>query len=181
MVRVSGWLYLSVILVVLSGAAYAADDPPKLDPVVANAGPDFFAYESRGTAAYVVQLDGRASTGVVSAVWTQLAGAPVTIIPLNDPATLCKFDAPQWDGSEEMTIEEISLVFELSINGGASIDTVAVSVRIPGDTNGDDMVNAFDVAKLRQLHPSADFNGDGIVNAFDLAILRGNTSRYRLH
>ena len=81
-----------------------------------------------------------------------------------------------------MTRAEASLTFRLTINQGQpaqSSDDVEVYIRIPGDANGDNVVNAFDLSKLRLLDPLADFNGDGVVNAFDLSILRLNAARHR--
>ena len=125
-----------------------------------------------------VLLDGANSVGASTYQWTQLAGTTVTI---NDAAlAVANFDAPEWDGSTELTAAEASLEFELSVDGGASADTCACYVRIPGDATGDDIVNAFDLAKVRQQDPAANFNGDYVINAFDLAILRQASGRKRL-
>jgi len=58
-------------------------------------------------------------------------------------------------------------------------DEVTCYVRLPGDANGDDVVNAFDLALVRTAQPPADFNCDGAINAFDVAILRINSGRRR--
>jgi hypothetical protein len=141
------------------------------EPAVAVADCASYAYEGNN-----VDLDGTASTGATTYSWTQLAGKAVVIN--NASAALANFDAPAWDGSTELTIAEASLQFQLEVDGG-STDTCDCYVRIPGDANGDNRVNAFDIARLRTLHPEADFNDDGAVNAFDLAILRNNSSRAR--
>ena len=147
----------------------------------ADAGADSFGYESRGAAPYVVSLDGSGSAGAVTYSWQQTAGVPVL---LNDPDTASPdFDAPQWDGSTELTKAQARLRFSLTVNEGGpseTTDEVEVYIRIPGDANGDDAVNAFDLALERSVHPDADFNGDGTVNAFDVLILRPNVGRRRI-
>ena len=146
----------------------------------ANAGEDTHGYESRGLLKYVVRLDGTASIGASTYTWEQLAGVGVTLRGGDTAAP--DFDAPQWDGSTELTKTQARLRFRLTINHGTpdqDDDEVEVHVRIPGDANGDEVVNAFDIALLRRLDPNADFNGDGTVNAFDLAILRQNSGRRR--
>ena len=157
-------------------------EPPAVS-AVADAGDDFFGYESRpGTIPlpnYLCPLDGTRSTGVVTCLWEQIAGKTVT---LRNPDTLTPdFDAPHWNGSVELTKTEARLRFRLTVNGGADTDECEVYIRIPGDANGDDVVNAFDVALFRQVppHPDADCNGDGTVNMFDIAILRANSARRR--
>ena len=105
---------------------------------------------------------------------------PDPVVVLRNPDTLTPdFDAPQWDGSTELTKSQARLRFRLTVNGGADSDECEVYIRVPGDANGDDAVNAFDVARVRTVHPEADFNGDGGVNAFDVAILRLNSGRRR--
>ena len=136
-----------------------------------------YGYESRGTSFYVVHLDGTGSVGATSYAWSQTGGISVAL--RNDDTATPDFDAPQWDGSTELTVAEATLGFELSINAGASTDTCEIYIRVPGDANGDNVVNAFDLAKLRQTDPSANFNGDLVVNAFDLAILRQSSGRSR--
>ena len=146
----------------------------------ANAGQDFFGYEGRGAATYICGLDGTGSTGVSTRLWEQIAG--VTVILRNAETLTPDFDAPQWDGSIELTKTEACLRFRLTINAGEAdedADECEVDIRIPGDATGDDTVNAFDLAKLRQADPTANFNGDEFVNAFDLAILRQNSGRAR--
>ena len=65
----------------------------------------------------------------------------------------------------------------------ASLATVAVVVGIPGDVNGDGVVNTADLLALLGAWGScpeppedcpADFNGDNVVNTEDLLILLGN-------
>ena len=152
-----------------------------LPPATANAGEDIFGYESRDAGAYVCQLDGSASVNASTYAWEQTAGVAVA---LDDPASVVpSFDAPQWDGTTELLLADAALAFRLTVNQGQTnedTDEVACYVRIPGDANGDDVVNAFDLALLRQLDAGADFNGDGGVNAFDLAILRVSSGRRRL-
>ena len=114
--------------------------------------------------------------------WEQIGGAPVVLQDAGTPTP--SFEAPQWDGSTELTVEEATLIFRLTTNQGMaaeSTDDVEVFIRIPGDGNGDDAVNAFDVATFRHLSPESDFNQDGAVNANDLAILRQNGARRRAH
>jgi len=150
-----------------------------MPPGTADAGPDSYGYESRGTEAYVAALDGSASTAYTYQ-WQQLGGIPVTL--RNADTATPDFDAPQWDGSTELTIAEATLLMQLTVNEGSSSpssDDTQLYVRIPGDSNGDDLVNAFDIALLRNLDPSADYTGDGVVNAFDLAVLRINAGRRR--
>ena len=146
----------------------------------AYAGDDAYGYESRGTQTYQCQLNSAGSRGVSTYLWEQLSGIPVV---LDNPASPSPtFSAPQWDGSTELTKTQATLTFRLTINQGEVTeytDEVAVYIRIPGDANGDDAVNAFDVALLRLSDPSADFNGDGFTNATDISILRQNTSRRR--
>lgn len=147
---------------------------------LADAGDYARGYESRGSEAYVCLLDGMASQGDWTYLWEQIAGVPVE---LDDPTIATPhFDAAQWDGSTELTRNEATLRFRLTINKGRAneaTDEVEVYIRIPGDANGDDAVNAFDVAKLRLSDPDADFSGDGIVNAMDIGILRQNATRRR--
>ena len=147
---------------------------------VANAGSDSFGYESLVGSPYVCPLNGTDSAGATTYSWAQTGGTTVTL--RNASTATPDFDAPQWDGSTELTTAEASLGFRLTINQGKTgedSDECEVYIRIPGDATGDDDVNAFDLAKLRQLDPAADFNGDGPVNAFDLAILRQNSGRRR--
>lgn len=123
-----------------------------------------YGYESRGGSAYKVQLDGTSSQGARSFDWEQLAqgGQPVALRGA-DTATP-DFDAPQWDGTTELTPCDATLRFRLTINMGApdaDSSECEVYIRIPGDSNGDNVVNAFDVARLRQFQPDSDFNGDG--------------------
>ena len=152
-------------------------------PAIADAGPDFYGYESRGaTQKYICHLDGTGSVGALTYSWEQVAdgGMPVTL--RNAGTETPDFDAPMWDGSTELTRTEARLHFQLTINtgeAGEDSDEVEVYIRVPGDATGDDLVNAFDLAKLRQFDPSANFNGDVSVNAFDLAILRQNAGRVR--
>ena len=139
-----------------------------------------YGYESRGGASYTVELDGTASMGASTYLWEQTDGIAVTTSDVNLPTL--SFAAPQWSGSIELTKTEARLGFLLTINQGQAtedFDQCEVYVRIPGDANEDDTVNAFDLAKLRQLDPATDYNGDGSVNAFDLAILRQNSGRRR--
>ena len=165
------------------GGVYSLTFPPVS---AANAGEDFFGYESRGASSYVVGLDGTASVGANTYLWEQLD----TIDPGADPAVTLDdpslpqptFVAPQWDGSTELTRTQAMLRFRLTINQGEAdedSDEVEVYIRIPGDATGDNTVNAFDLAKLRQGDIAASFNGDAFVNAFDLAILRQNSGRTR--
>jgi len=160
-----------------------ADIPPiAVAAVERQVEPDIWAesswgYESRGTAMYVMRLDGTQSIGATTYAWEQLAGEPVTM--RDTSSVTAQFDAPQWDGSTELTPTQARLQFRLTVDEGVSTDDCEVYIRIPGDANGDDQVNAFDVALLRLFDPDADFNADGIVNAFDLAILRQNSGRKR--
>jgi len=149
---------------------------PKISVAVADAGPDSFGFESGDGYNYVVHLDGTGSLGATQYLWEQISGAPVAL--RNADTATPDFDAPKWDGSTELTQEEATLIFRLTVDSGKT-DETQVHVRIPGDANGDNAVNAFDVAKLRLLSPFADFNGDNIVDAFDLATLRNNAGRAR--
>jgi len=144
-------------------------DPP---PAVAVASCASYAYEGNTLA-----LDGTASTDASTYAWTQTGGKVDNAI-LTPTAALASIVTPAASGSTELTVAEASLEFTLAVDGG-STDTCACYVRIPGDANGDDVINAFDISRLRQLHPEADFNDDGGVNAFDLAVLRVNSSRRR--
>ena len=146
----------------------------------ADAGADSFGYESRSSQAYVVQLNGTGSRGAASYSWQQIDGVPVVL--RNAESSTPNFDAPQWDGSTELSRTEALLRFRLTINEGElneDADEVEVYIRIPGDANGDDAVNAFDLAMVRTVRPEADFNGDGVINAFDVVILRQNAGRRR--
>ena len=150
------------------------------DAPFANAGEDTFGFESRGASSYVVLLDGSASFGATSYLWEQTGGMAVTL--RNAGTATPDFDAPQWDGSTELTRTQARLQFRLTINAGEATeasDEVEVYIRIPGDATDDDVINAFDLAKVRQSAPEANFNGDSTVNAFDLAILRQNAGRQR--
>ena len=159
-------------------------EPFEVLAAVANAGDDFFGYESHGPNSwqkYVVQLDGTGSLDADSFLWEQAGGVSVA---LNDPSAARPiFDAPQWDGSTELTKTQARLSFRLTINPGDMLgertDEVTVYIRIPGDANGDDAVNAFDLAKLRQVNADADFDGNGRVDAFDVSIFRQNAGRRR--
>ena len=147
----------------------------------ADAGEDAYGYESRGAQPYVATLDGSGSVGASTYLWEQVAGVGVAIRRADE--AVADLDAPQWDGATELTKTEARLRFRLTINVGTpqqDSDEVEIYIRIPGDANGDDVVNAFDIALLRVLDPSADFNGDTAVNAFDVSILRLNSGRRRL-
>ena len=160
------------------------------DDTARDATPDAGAYEAGASgptadaqcAAYAYEgndldLDGTGSTGASTYAWTQTGGAVGGAIA--DPtAALTSVPTPEWDGSTELTVAEASLEFTLAVDGGDT-DTCDCYVRIPGDANGDDTINAFDIARVRTLHAEADFNDDGSVNAFDLAILRQNAGRSR--
>ena len=143
---------------------------------MADAQCDPYGYESE-IAPYNMDLDGTASTGVATYSWVQLSGETVTV---NSPAAVvANFDAPGPPGSGEFLIADCTLVFQLTVDGGDT-DTCSTYIRLPGDSNGDNVVNAFDLADVRNLvTPGADFNGDGGVNAFDLSILRRNSGRRR--
>ena len=149
----------------------------------ADAGDDFFGYESRGPNSwlkYVCQLNATHSVDAETFLWLQAGGIPVVLDNPSSPTPI--FDAPMWDGSTELTKTEAALQFNLTVNQSLPeehSDEIVVYIRIPGDANGDDLVNAFDVAKMRQVSPDADFNGDGRVNAFDVSILRLNAGRRR--
>ena len=152
-------------------------------PPVADAGGDLWGFESRGSAMYIVTLDGTGSSGAATYRWQQVANGGLGVVLRNAATATAGFDAPQWDGTTELTVVEASLLFRLTINEGLpgeDADECACYIRIPGDSNGDDVVNAFDLAAVRTLDPSADFTGDGTVNAFDLGVLRRNSARRRL-
>ena len=140
-----------------------------------------YGYESRSSVSYRIQLDGSASLAASSYSWEQIAGQMVTLSDAESPEPT--FDAPQWDGSTELTKTQARLSFQLTINPGNMLgertDEVTVYIRIPGDANGDNLVNAFDLAKLRQIAPAADFDGNGRVDAFDVSIFRLNAGRRR--
>jgi len=149
---------------------------PKISVAVADAGPDSFGFESGDGYNYVVHLDGTGSLGATQYLWEQIGGIPVTL--RNADTATPDFDAPRWDGSTELTQEEATLIFRLTVDSGKT-DETQVHVRIPGDANGDNAVNAFDVALVRNVDPCADFDGDGRVTGFDVAILRTNSGRRR--
>ena len=153
-----------------------ADEFTAGTPPVADAQCAAYGYESE-TSPYNMQLDGTGSTNCTTYAWTQLSGEAVTIN--NAGSALADFDAPMWDGSTELLIADCTLEFQLSVDGGADTDTCSTYIRLPGDATGDNIINAFDIAKVRVVDPSADFNGDMVVNAFDLAILRRNAARRR--
>ena len=165
---------------VVNGTVYSigAGGLYAIDQALADAGADSYGYESRGATKYICHLDGTGSVGATSYAWTQVSGAPVVL--RNAGTATPDSDAPQWDGSTELTVAGATLEFQLSINGGASTDATQVYIRIPGDATGDNVVNAFDLARLRQQVPEADFTGDAVVNAFDLAVLRQNAGRSRV-
>lgn len=148
------------------------DEIGGVEPAVADAQCQAYSYEGND-----LDLDGTGSTGATTYAWTQTAGKVGGAIA--DPtAALTSVPTPEWDGSIELTVLEASLQFQLEVDGGDT-DTCDCYVRIPGDANGDDRINAFDIARVRTLHAEADFNDDGGVNAFDLAILRTNSGRAR--
>ena len=146
----------------------------------ADAGEDTWAYESSPINEYVCVLDASRSVRVLTYRWRQIEGTPVVL--RNAETAIADFDAPQPGASNEFTRTEANLVFRLTINEGQigeRSDDVLIYVRIPGDATGDDVVNAFDLARLRRYDIRADFTGDGYTNAFDLAILRQNSGRKR--
>ena len=154
-----------------------ADVPPVSTAVALHCG---WVYESQDSTPYVCQLDGTGSFQATTFQWEQLGGAPVVL--RNAATAKPDFDAPQWDGSTELSEAEALLRFRLTINAGEadeSSDVCEITVRIPGDSNGDGAVNGFDVALLRLSDPAADFDGNGIVNANDVATLRKNAARRR--
>ena len=147
---------------------------------VADAGDDFFGYESLSTSGYICELDATRSSGALTYLWEQVTGISVELFDAQTETP--EFYAPQWDGSTEFSKSQARLRFRLTINHGEAnedTDEVEVYIRIPGDATGDDIINAFDLARFRQLDPYADFNGDGRVNAFDVSILRLNSGRRR--
>ena len=159
-----------------------SDNDIGADEVVprADAGQDFCAFEGSNFWPYVVHLDGTGSIAADTFAWAQEAGKSVDL--RNADAPVADFDAPKWDGSTELTRTEATLRFRLTINAGEPgerSDEIEIYIRIPGDATGDDLVNAFDLAKLRQGDPCADFTGDSFLNAFDLAILRQSSGRMR--
>ena len=175
---------VDVVLRIDDGSGHGGDSNSfeviDTSPATADAGADSIGFESRGAAAYVCHLDGTGSTGASTYFWGQTAGLPVVLRGADTAAP--DFDAPQWDGSTELSRTEASLVFSLTVNQGEpneSVDECGVYVRIPGDANGDDLVNAFDVALVRMVAPGSDFNGDETINAFDVVILRQNAGRRR--
>ena len=151
-----------------------------VSPAEADAGADRYVYESVAAQSHVVHLDGSASRKASAHSWEQVGGIAVALAGAG--TTTPEFVAPQKADGQELTRSEALLRFRLTINSGAfsqKSDEVEVYIRVPGDANGDDAVNAFDLALLRQLDPAADFNDDSGVNAFDLAVLRQNSGRRR--
>ena len=170
---------ITVLLAVLLAFAVAGTGSTAM-AATADAGPDFVGYESLPGAPYEICLDGAGSVDATTFLWEQIGGTPVV---LDDPTFVAPcFDAPLWDGSTELTAEEATLIFRLTVDkdtAGEDTDEVQGYVRLPGDANGDDTVNAFDIASVYRRDGGADFNGDGTVNAFDLRALRANNSRRR--
>ena len=137
-----------------------------------------YGYESESTP-YVMMLDGTGSTGVIDTyAWVQTAGETVTL--RNAATAVADFDAPQ-PVSGEFLAADCTLEFELTVSnaGGSPSASCSTYIRLPGDATGDNVINAFDLAKIRQAAPEANFNGDAVINAFDLAILRRNAGRSR--
>lgn len=76
-----------------------------------------------------------------------------------------------------------STAFQLWTNHGESapvtmdVQVMEISPALPGDINGDGIVNGFDLAIVLGFwgtsDPKADLNGDGVVNGADLAIVLG--------
>jgi len=174
---------LAAALLTLSLAGCKLAERPR-PPVlfIADAGDDTFGYESRGKDVYVVRLDGSASVNAVTYHWEQIAGEEVVL--RNADTATPDFDASQDEDCwcVELPRSAARLRFRLTINRDTpdeASDEVEVYIRLPGDANGDDVVNVYDVERVRSLDPSADFNGDGVVDARDALILRTNACRRR--
>ena len=114
--------------------------------------------------------------------WTTLArkydpGTPVTVVA---PETLGGGDFLYWNvDGVPLPAGLMSIDIIVPARAGEDMNLVAVySTFCLGDVNGDETVNATDLALIlggwgpNFGHP-ADFDGDGMVNAFDLATLLG--------
>jgi hypothetical protein len=90
--------------------------------------------------------------------------------------------AVQW-GKYVMSAQVPPLPYETNIADNNLTDGI-VKIRIPGDLNGDDVVNILDSILLANSYlsnpaspnwnPQADLNGDGVVNILDAIILANN-------
>jgi hypothetical protein len=90
--------------------------------------------------------------------------------------------AVQW-GKYVMSAQVPPLPYETNIADNNLTDGI-VKIRIPGDLNGDDVVNILDSILLANSflsnpaspnwNPQADLNGDGVVNILDAIILANN-------
>jgi hypothetical protein len=90
--------------------------------------------------------------------------------------------AVQW-GKYVMSAQVPPLPYETNIADNNLTDGI-VKIRIPGDLNGDDVVNILDSIILANAYlsnpaspnwnPQADLNGDGVVNILDAIILANN-------
>jgi hypothetical protein len=83
-------------------------------------------------------------------------------------------------GKYRLSAQIPPLPFETHISDNTLIDGI-VKVKIPGDINGDDVVDIFDALLASAAfaskpgdpnwNPDADLNGDGIVDIYDIIIL----------
>ena len=85
-------------------------------------------------------------------------------------------DLAVWD--EALSPDDIELIYNGGLQG---IDAVTALVgAVPGDTNGDDKVDLYDLDRFENQFggppsgDSADFDNNGIVDLDDFAIIRGN-------
>ncbi len=115
--------------------------------------------------------------------WTQILGPSVSLTGETTPEA--SFVAPLLAPGEQVT-----LAFQVSVwdgHNGDVIKDINVQIRMAGDLDGDNHVNAADLlimtsawytlASDLRYDPRADINDDGVVNGIDLLLLAKNWNR----
>ena len=137
---------------------------------------------TNGTNSPVLAWEG--SSGFIAAVLGNTSGTPNEVGGAYNPAT--DFTAGTY--GIDTTNHEVWAVLDHSGSSmGNSMGNFAVMQRIPGDANGDGVVNLSDFAILRSNFgktgmqwDQGDFSSDGTVNLTDFALLRSNFGKTTL-
>ena len=96
--------------------------------------------------------------------------------PIGNDFTLYKL--PEWVEVLYTRIDDYTIDVELDIDDGVLDPPFVIAYRpplLPGDANGDSVINIFDMTKVARIilelddpTPGADSNGDGVINIFDM-------------
>jgi hypothetical protein len=79
------------------------------------------------------------------------------------------------DGAHTVYVRATDAAYNVTAEAGYATDSFTVRTVVPGDANGDGVVNALDITKVERIialldpeTPGADANQDGNVNALDI-------------